>query len=157
PAGETLTDLTGRYCKFRAFHFSTDGLDTPEFHNVHIPHGGTSVPGSVPFGFVGGLGVRADETTRLLWMRQSWYDVSLGRFLNRDPIGLVGGLNMYAYVGNCPTCYVDPSETDPMSHSFERDPSTGMIENPKRDSRLTARQLVARLGQTSSQFGLKNE
>ncbi len=38
-----------------------------------------------------------------------WYDPSLGRFIQRDPIGLAGGLNVYAYVTNNPLIAVDPS------------------------------------------------
>ena len=37
------------------------------------------------------------------------YDPALGRWLNQDPIGLAGGLNLYAYVGGRPTRFSDPS------------------------------------------------
>ena len=37
------------------------------------------------------------------------YDSALGRFLQRDPIGINGGLNVYAYVKNSPLRFVDPS------------------------------------------------
>jgi len=37
-----------------------------------------------------------------------YYDPSTGRFLQRDPIGIAGGLNVYAYVGNRPTVRIDP-------------------------------------------------
>ncbi|HEY9684034.1 MAG TPA: RHS repeat-associated core domain-containing protein [Oculatellaceae cyanobacterium] len=35
------------------------------------------------------------------------YSASLGRWINRDPIGEDGGLNPYAYVLNAPTNYID--------------------------------------------------
>ena len=36
------------------------------------------------------------------------YAPTLGRFLQRDPLGYVDGMNMYAYVTNNPTNYLDP-------------------------------------------------
>jgi RHS repeat-associated protein len=36
------------------------------------------------------------------------YDPDLGRWLNRDPIGESGGLNLYAYVQNNPSGSIDP-------------------------------------------------
>lgn len=37
------------------------------------------------------------------------YDPELGRFLQTDPIGISGGVNIYAYVGNDPVSFSDPS------------------------------------------------
>jgi hypothetical protein len=37
-----------------------------------------------------------------------YYDPSSGRFLQRDPIGVFGGRNVYAYVGNAPSHRIDP-------------------------------------------------
>ncbi len=38
-----------------------------------------------------------------------YYDPATGRFLQRDPIGIAGGLNVYAYVYNNPVLRTDPS------------------------------------------------
>src|SRR5262245_28149816 len=65
------------------------------------------VPGGMPYLWVGGLGVRFDNATGLYYMRHRWYSNEVMRFLNRDPLGLVGGSNMYAYVRN-PVKFVDP-------------------------------------------------
>jgi RHS repeat-associated protein len=64
-----------------------------------------NVPGGVPYGFVGALGVRFDAATGLYYMRHRWYDPSLQRFLSRDPIG---HSDLYLYAGNNPVNLVDP-------------------------------------------------
>jgi len=38
-----------------------------------------------------------------------WYDPQARRFISEDPIGLNGGINLYAYVGNNPVNATDPS------------------------------------------------
>ncbi|MBU0641143.1 MAG: RHS repeat-associated core domain-containing protein, partial [Planctomycetes bacterium] len=38
-----------------------------------------------------------------------WYEPAIGRFVQRDPIGIEGGLNVYAYCLNNPLPSVDPS------------------------------------------------
>jgi RHS repeat-associated protein len=41
-----------------------------------------------------------DEETGLFYNRYRYYDPTIGRFINPDPIGLAGGLNEYAYAPN---------------------------------------------------------
>lgn len=43
-----------------------------------------------------------DSETNLVYYGYRYYDPSLGRFINRDPIGESGGLNLYAFTGNSP-------------------------------------------------------
>ena len=44
----------------------------------------------------------------LQYFRARWYDPNLGRFISEDPIGLNGGINQYAYVGNNSLNATDP-------------------------------------------------
>ncbi len=44
----------------------------------------------------------------LIYYLYRLYDPNLQRWLNRDPIGEYGGLNLYGYVGNNPINFVDP-------------------------------------------------
>ena len=60
----------------------------------------------VPFGYAG---ARWEATAGLYQMGARWYDPELGRFIEQDPIGEAGGLNLYAYVGSSPTLWVDPT------------------------------------------------
>ena len=46
---------------------------------------------------------------RLQHLGARWYDPATGRFVQRDPIGINGGLNTYSYVHNTPTTLIDPT------------------------------------------------
>ena len=45
--------------------------------------------------------------TGLVNFRARWYDPVTGRWLSKDPIGLSGGLNLYAFCGNDPVNWKD--------------------------------------------------
>jgi RHS repeat-associated protein len=52
-----------------------------------------------------------DPLADLDWLHVGarYYEPASGRFVQRDPIGIAGGRNVYAYCRNLPTRYVDPS------------------------------------------------
>jgi RHS repeat-associated protein len=66
--------------------------------------------GALPdFGFTGHYFDRPTGLN-LTWYRA--YDPALGRWLSNDPIGLLGGANLYDYVSNDPVNSTDPDGTD---------------------------------------------
>jgi RHS repeat-associated protein len=48
-----------------------------------------------------------DAATGLYYYRARYYKPSLGQFMQTDPIGYPGGLNLYTYVGNNPLNWTD--------------------------------------------------
>src|SRR5581483_10244000 len=50
---------------------------------------------------------REQDPTGLYYLRNRYYNPMLGRFLSPDPIGIAGGINLYAYAGNDPLNLVD--------------------------------------------------
>jgi uncharacterized protein RhaS with RHS repeats len=68
--------------------------------------------------------------------RARYYNPAIGRFLSEDPLGFAGGINLYAYAGDSPTNFSDPTGwatyvtnrslggstalpwSDPISHTF---------------------------------------
>jgi RHS repeat-associated protein len=61
-----------------------------------------------PWGYGAQWGYFTDRETGLALLTHRYYDPSAGRFLNRDPIGLAGGLNVYGYVKDNPANAIDP-------------------------------------------------
>jgi RHS repeat-associated protein len=71
---------------------------------------GVSLTGSPvePFGYRAQFGYYTDIETGLHMLTNRYYDPATGRFLTRDPISYSGGINLYAYVQNNPTNFIDP-------------------------------------------------
>jgi RHS repeat-associated protein len=53
-----------------------------------------------------------DEETGLYYNYHRYYDPDTGRYLRADPIGLKGGINIYAYAQNNPVKLIDPFGLD---------------------------------------------
>ena len=89
-----LTDGTGETkgtCSFKAFG------ETRKFDGE-----------TTDAGYVGTFGVETDPNG-LLFMRNRYYDAGMGRFVQMDPIGLLGeDLNLNRYVSNNPILTKDP-------------------------------------------------
>ncbi|MGH8437406.1 MAG: RHS repeat-associated core domain-containing protein [Pseudomonas sp.] len=49
----------------------------------------------------------SEQETKTSHFRNRHYSAEHGRFLQEDPIGFAGGLNLYAYAGNDPATYTD--------------------------------------------------
>lgn len=77
-------------------------MDYDEWGNVLLD----TNPGFQPFGFAGGI---YDQHTGLVRFGARDYDPKTGRWTVKDPIGFAGGLNHYAYVGNDPINFFDPT------------------------------------------------
>ncbi len=56
-------------------------------------------------------GYRFDPETELYYVRNRTYSPVLGRWLQRDPIGYAGGINLYEYVGGRAVAAADPEGT----------------------------------------------
>ena len=70
----------------------------------YLPYGGSaSSAGTFRY-----TGQRIDAETGLYYYRARMYSPTLGRFVQVDPIGSDGGVNLYAYVFNDPMNLVDP-------------------------------------------------
>lgn len=60
------------------------------------------------------------DSTQLYYVRNRWYDPKVGRFISEDPIGIIGGINLYTFGANDPINYSDPAGTCKVDVRFFR-------------------------------------
>jgi RHS repeat-associated protein len=65
------------------------------------------------FGYAGAYGYQTHEEFSFQHVGHRYYDPAIGRFLQRDPIGISAGFNLYEYVRSTPTVQIDPAGTYP--------------------------------------------
>jgi RHS repeat-associated protein len=58
--------------------------------------------------YAGAWGYQSHDDIPLQHVGFRYYDAETGRFLQRDPVGMTGGLNVYEYASSAPTSAVDP-------------------------------------------------
>jgi RHS repeat-associated protein len=69
---------------------------------------GVSDGSSNRYGFLIPWGFQAHDEMPYLHVGARYYDPSTGKFLQRDPIGIRGGPNVYEYALSIPTYFIDP-------------------------------------------------
>ena len=101
----------------KGYYVHTDNTDTPQvltdsqqkvvWTTQTYPFGKQQYSGSIAFN-LRYPGQYFDEETGLHYNGHRYYDPNTGRYITSDPIGLAGGINTYAYVGNDPLGSIDP-------------------------------------------------
>ncbi len=100
------------------YYFHNDHLGTPQkltdstgalvWSADYLPFGRADVNIATVENNLRFAGQYYDQETGLHYNYFRYYDPSIGRYLRADPIGLAGGVNLYAYVSNNPVNLVDP-------------------------------------------------
>ena len=100
------------------YYFINDHLGTPQqlvtttgtvvWQAAYLPYGEVQVQVNTITNNLRFPGQYFDAETGLHYNWNRYYDPVTGRYISADPIGLEGGLNLYAYVGGNPVNLIDP-------------------------------------------------
>jgi RHS repeat-associated protein len=118
--------------------------------------------GGVPLGGVGYAGAGTPNARGgFVYMRNRWYDPQTGQFLTQDPIGLAGGVNLYAYAGNNPIAFSDPfglckRDSDPTCNFLQQfvDAANEKISSTIQAIATTTAEVIASLSPSSDAITL---
>ena len=90
----------------------TDSTGTVRTSYAYDPYGVTTQTGAANTSAYQYTDRENDGATGLYYYRARYYNPAFGRFVSEDPIGLAGGVNLYAYAGEDPLGVIDPSGTE---------------------------------------------
>jgi RHS repeat-associated protein len=114
PSGNVAQRLDGSGNVLGTYAFDAFGLRT-----------GTDATTDPYSNFGGQYGYYTDAETGLELLGHRYYDTATGRFVNRDPIGYGGGIDLYSYARNNPINMVDPTGFSP-----KQGDAPGQVTNP---------------------------
>jgi RHS repeat-associated protein len=110
--GEVLWALTDHLGTVRDLVEYSGGTTQVVVHRTYDSFGNVTSelnPTAVDILF-GYTGRPFDAATGLQNNLNRWYDPNVGRWISEDPVGFAAGdANLYRYVGNSPTNFIDPS------------------------------------------------
>ena len=99
-----LTDSSGAVIE--RYRYNAYGETTVLAADGNTVRAGSAVSNNYAY-----TGRRLDMETGLYYYRARYYSPERGRFIQRDPLGYVDGMGVYAYAGNNPVNFLDPDGT----------------------------------------------
>lgn len=83
-------------------------FSNPQYSLDYTQKGGNQAGGTERAQRFDNSRAESDKAPGLSFYRNRYYDQATGRWLQEDPIGISGGVNLYTYGGNNPAAYTDP-------------------------------------------------
>jgi RHS repeat-associated protein len=121
----------------------TDEVGNPISYEEYHPYGTTAYR-SAKAGFAISLkryrfsGKERDDETGLYYFGVRYYAAWLGRWTSVDPLGFVGGLNLFRYCANSPIMFSDPTGAEEIRYRSSDVNLTGVHDPVEASRRLRA-------------------